>query len=98
MCTDVTACDCTWGCMDTIRESALKVDSGRKNPCRIRESNLCQWHASLMLYQLSYIPTPTQAVGSDHKNGVELTCVHSTDDPGQAGNLPDRLGAEVKDH
>ena len=26
MCTDVNACDCTLGCMDTKRESALKVE------------------------------------------------------------------------
>ena len=31
------------------KESALKVDSGRKIPCRTGESNLCQQHASLML-------------------------------------------------
>ena len=24
--TDVNACDCTWGCMDPVRESALKAD------------------------------------------------------------------------
>ena len=29
--TDVNACDCTEGCMDTKRESALKVDSGKKS-------------------------------------------------------------------
>ena len=28
VCTDVNACDCTQGCTDTVRESALKVDSG----------------------------------------------------------------------
>ena len=28
--TDVNACDCTRGCTDTIRESALKVDSRKK--------------------------------------------------------------------
>ena len=32
VCADVNACDCMRGCMDTVRESALKVDSGRKNP------------------------------------------------------------------
>ena len=36
------------------RESALKVDFGRKIPCCTRESNL--------LYQLSYIPTPKDQV------------------------------------
>ena len=30
--TDVNACDCIRGCTDTVRESALKVDSGRKIP------------------------------------------------------------------
>ena len=28
--TDVSACGCTWGCTDTVRESALKVDTGSK--------------------------------------------------------------------
>ena len=42
---------------DTVRESALKVDSGRKIPCSTGESNLHWQHASPMLYQLSYIPT-----------------------------------------
>ena len=30
------------GCADTVRESVLKVDSGRKIPCRTGESNLRQ--------------------------------------------------------
>ena len=47
MCTDVNACDCAQGCTDTIRESALKVDSGRKIPCRTLELNLCQQRAEL---------------------------------------------------
>ena len=55
--TDVHACSCTWRCMGTIREFALKVNFGRKIPCHTRESNLPQWRASLTLYQLSYIPT-----------------------------------------
>ena len=59
MCTDVNTCDCTWGYMDTVRETALKVDSGRKMPPCTRELNLCQWCASPMLYQLNYIPTPS---------------------------------------
>ena len=56
---DVNACDYAGGCTDTVRESALKVDSGRKIPCRTRESNLSAacWCAGPMLYQLSYIPT-----------------------------------------
>ena len=40
--TDVDACDCTRECTDTARQSALKVDSGRKTSCRTGESNLCQ--------------------------------------------------------
>ena len=54
--TDVNACDCAQSCTDTVRESALKVDSGRKFPCRTRESNLPQRRAGPVLYQLSYIP------------------------------------------
>ena len=53
--TDVNACDCTRGCTDTVRESALKVDFGRKIPSRTGESNLRQQRAGPMLYQLSYI-------------------------------------------
>ena len=47
--TDDNACDNTRGCTDTVRESALKVDSGRKIPCRAGESNLRQQRASPML-------------------------------------------------
>ena len=47
--TDVTACDCTRGCTDTVRESALKVVSGWKNPGRTGESNLRQQRAGAML-------------------------------------------------
>ena len=31
--TDVNACDYTWECTDTVRESAPKIDFGRKIPC-----------------------------------------------------------------
>ena len=47
--TGVNASDCTRGCMDTERESALKVDSGKKIPCHTMELNLHQWHAGPML-------------------------------------------------
>ena len=40
--TDVNAWNCTQGCTDTEGESALKVDSGKKIPCRTGESNLRQ--------------------------------------------------------
>ena len=56
--TDVNACHRTRGCTDTVRESALQVDSWRKIPCRTGESNLRQQLAGLTLYQLSYISTP----------------------------------------
>ena len=55
--TDIKACDCTRRCTDTGRQSALKVDSGRKIPCLTGESNLLQHRAGPMLYQLSYIPS-----------------------------------------
>ena len=57
VCTDVNACDCARVCTDTVRQTALKVDSGRKIPCRTGESNLRWWRAGPMLYQLSYTPT-----------------------------------------
>ena len=40
------------GRMDTLRESALKGDSGRKIPCRNGEWNLRLQRAGPMLYQL----------------------------------------------
>ena len=58
VCTDVNACGCTQGCTNAIRESALKVDFGRKKTLPTRELNLPLWCASLTLYYLSYIPTP----------------------------------------
>ena len=47
--TDVNACDCTRGCTDTLKETTLKVDSGRKIPCRTGESNLRQRRDGPML-------------------------------------------------
>ena len=47
------------GCADTVRESALKVDSGRKIPCPRGDSNLhqfCAWLFSCKVNQLSYSP------------------------------------------
>ena len=44
------------GCTDTVGESALKVDSGRKIPCRTGESNLRQRRGGPTLYQLCHIP------------------------------------------
>ena len=56
--TDVDLCDCTWGCTDDVRESALTVDPGRKIPRSTGESNLRQRCAGPTLYQLSLIPIP----------------------------------------
>ena len=54
----IYAFDCTRGCKDTAKESALKDDPEReKIPCRTGESNLRRRHVGPMLYQLSYIPT-----------------------------------------
>ena len=44
------------GFTDAVGESALTVDSRRKIPCRIVESNLPQRRAGPTIYQLSYIP------------------------------------------
>ena len=45
------------GCTDTVRESALEVDFGRKIPCSTGYSNprqYCVWLFSRTLYPLSY--------------------------------------------
>ena len=44
------------GGADTVRESALKVDFGRKLSCRTGEANFRQWRAGPTLYQLNDIP------------------------------------------
>ena len=66
--TDINACDCTRGITDTVRGSARKVDSRRKIPFRIGESNLRRPRADSMPYQLSYIHThqPTTVIASQH--------------------------------
>ena len=55
----LSACDCTQGCTDNVRDSAFEADPGRKVPCHTGESNLPQRRAGPLLYQLSHIPTPT---------------------------------------
>ena len=52
------------GCTNTLRESALKADFGRKIPHHIRDWNphqYCAWLLSLTLLQLSY-PDPAFTV------------------------------------
>ena len=53
--TDVIARGCTRGCTNTVGESALKVDPGRKIPSCTGQSNLRRRRVCPMLYQLSYI-------------------------------------------
>ena len=60
--TDVNACDCTRGCTGTVRESALKSDSGRKIPCRTEESNLRQRRDDRTVSQLNFITTMDQFI------------------------------------
>ena len=58
--TDVDAYDCMRsheGCKDTVRQSALEVDCGRKIPCRTGDFNpyqYCAWLFNRTFYQLSY--------------------------------------------
>ena len=46
---DVNACDSTWGVWTHARESAMKIVSGRKIPCRTGELNLRKQHDGPML-------------------------------------------------
>ena len=73
--TVVNACNYTQGFTDTVRESALKVDSGRKIPCCTRESNLCWERACPLLYQLNYIPISTSAILIRYIRNVTLALI-----------------------
>ena len=53
---DVNACDCTRACTDTVRESALKVDSGRKSLAAPGESTVCRRRAGPMLEPVELHP------------------------------------------
>ena len=59
---DANACDCTRVSTDTVRESALKADSGRKIRYQTGEWNLRQRRAGTTLHHLSYIPTLWKSV------------------------------------
>ena len=65
------------GCTDTVRESALNVDSGRKIHFRTGESNLPQRRAGSTLYQLSYIPSSQELRCSctQHFTQSQVLCV-----------------------
>ena len=41
----ITHASAHWGCTDTITESALKADSGRKISCCTRDSILCRYYS-----------------------------------------------------
>ena len=94
--TNVNVCNCTGRYSDTDRESALKVDSGRKIPCRIGHSNVRQRRASPTLYQVSCIPTPLiglmMAISvpnpSDDTNSPDPVCYRrvNVNDPTMAEN------------
>ena len=62
------------GCTDTARESALKVDSGRKIPCQTGDLNLPQWCAGWMPYQLSYILSVCVCVAHLHARARVCVC------------------------
>ena len=63
MLTDINACDCTWECTDTIRESAVKVEFRRKIPLRTGQSNLRKRRDCPTLYRVNYIPTRIDLFG-----------------------------------
>ena len=54
--------------VQTLQESALKVDPGRKIPCHTGESNLCQRRADLTFYKLSYILTLQMLIYTQYHN------------------------------
>ena len=74
--TDVNAHDCTQGRTDTVRKSALKVDSRGKIICHTVESNLFRQRAGPKLYQLSYIPTSTGTYRDHYVLVIALTITY----------------------
>ena len=54
--TDASACDCTQGCADTVRESALKADSGNYAKKGFRKSCLKRGVFSHQGDPLAWIP------------------------------------------
>ena len=62
--TDVNACNCIWGCMHTIRESALKVDSvalGEKS-LAASGNRTCIGSVPVRWFSSSFIPTSSYEV------------------------------------
>ena len=55
----------TAGCTNTVRESAPKIESGSKIPCRTGDSNprqYCAWLVDTTFTQLSHTPPVVAAV------------------------------------
>ena len=73
--TDVTACGCTWGCTDTVKESALKVDSGRKIPGHAREPNVLAAHSSNAV-PIEPCKTSLKVQKRSDQGGLPLSEVH----------------------
>ena len=69
-----------------VKESALKVDSEKKIPCRTGESNLRQRRGGPTPCQLNYFPTPRK----ESRRGLEPTSVHL---PPNAALPPGHIGS-----
>ena len=85
------------GCTDTVRESALTVDSGRKIPCRTGEWNLQQRRAGPTLHPPSYSPNFLD-IDRVHRN--EIMRVHTgrveyVTGPVEKGWMGEGLGVEL---
>ena len=87
--TNVHILNAHWGCTDTVRESALKVDSRRKIPCWTRDSNLHQCHTCLfiqMIYQVSYphSSNPLDCSQLEHLHAWLICTLQSSGYPGSS--------------
>ena len=78
LCTDVNACDCTPGCTDTERESAVKADWGKKNLAAPGTRTFVSGMMIRCFNQLTYIPSPgscvTQSCWTQNKLRSMLCC------------------------
>ena len=65
--TYIKVCNCTWGCTDTVREPALKVDQA-KNP-------LLQWGIEPALAGCQSDALPTELHAHIYVGGYMLVCM-----------------------
>lgn len=92
------------GCMDTVRESTLKADCGRKIPCCTEKLNpykYCIWLLSPTLHQLSYLPyTIPQTYTIIHKPRNTNVCNHisSPSYKKRCTHLPDTINNCANDY